>query len=295
MNNGIYTDLSIEDYHANTTHLSATNIKIAKRSLKEFDWTRRGLIERKDTSAFGFGNAFELALLSPIEFSEKVAIKNDSEWIAKAMEVKDYDKPRASKTYTELHEKFLDESKGKYVINDTGKESYDTIKHMLESAYADFAIKELLVNTEYQNSIFWTDQESGLNLKTRPDLCRRKNNVVVNVKTIEDGSPAAFSKDLAKYDYPLQACIEIRGCIESGLMPSVDKYFWLVFEKVAPYNATIYDFSEENRRMFDQELQYLLNKLKRAETENKYPGYSQDADNKWGILTANIPLWYKIL
>ena len=294
--NGVYTDISIQDYHSNTSHLSATGIKIAKKSLKEWHWTRMGLIPREEKMAYSFGNAFELALIDPIGFSEQVAVLKDSEWIeATLKDNPDITSPRGTKVYKGLFTTFVNENKGKYMINETGKESYETIKHMMESAFADAVIQKLILNTEYQTSVFWTDEESGLNLKTRPDLMKSKKNIVVNIKTAEDGSPAAFSRDLAKYEYPLQACIEMRGVIESGIMPSVDTYFWLVFEKNPPYNATLYDFAESDRNACNDQLQYLLNKISRSMKEEKYPGYSDQADNQFGILTANIPLWYKIL
>lgn len=121
---------------------------------------------------------------------------------------------------------------------------------------------------------------------------QNKKNVVVNLKTTLDGSPKAFSKDLAKFDYPLQACVEIKGCIASGLMPQVDNYFWLVVEKVEPFNATIYEFIESDIRSTMMELEYYLNIIAKAQKENFYPGYTQQASNPHGILQATIPQWY---
>lgn len=295
MNTGIYTDITIEAYHANTTHISATQIKIAKRSLKEFKWYLEGKIVKQEKSHFSFGNAFELALLNLVEFSEKVAIMPDQEWCRAALLDNDkLVKPRSSKVYSKCYDEWILGREGQYVINDAGEESYETIKCMLDSCYADKVIQGLIRNTEYQLSLFWTDLETGLGLKTRPDICKRKKNVIVNVKTIEDGSPQAFSKELAKYDYPLQAAIEITGCLQTGLMEQVDNYFWLVCEKKPPFNATIYEFGQEDIKMSMDELHYLLNKIKKAKVENLHPGYSDRADNTYGILTAQIPPWYRV-
>src|SRR5688572_21573066 len=119
MKDGIYTTISIEEYHANRTHLSSTQIRTAKRSLKEFDWTRRGLIKREDKSCFDFGNAFELALMDKEGFSNSVAIMKDSEWVAEALAKNaTLSKPRASKTYNELYDEFMLGREGKYIIND---------------------------------------------------------------------------------------------------------------------------------------------------------------------------------
>lgn len=294
MKDGIYTDITIDDYHANETHISATQVKYAKKSLRLMDWYRRGLIKQEDKPAFGFGNAFELALLDKNEFAQRVAIMPDSKWVEGAMAVKDYSNPRNSSFYQSAKEEWAANNKGKYVILDKGeKESWEAIQHMLDSVYQDSVIQKLIENTEYQLSIFWTDPETGLKLKTRPDICKRKKNVIVNVKTVNDGSPESFARECAKWDYPIQAAIEMQGCLKSGLMEKIDNYFWLVLEKEPPYNATIYEFAEKDIEMFTDRVQYYFTKIRQAQKQNLWPGYTDRADNKYGILTVEIPLWYR--
>jgi len=293
--NGIHTDITIEAYHANRSHISATSIKEAKASLKQFDWHRRGLMPKKDGLHFSFGNAFELALLDKVGFETSVAIEQQDYWIALANEGREepYANPRASAKYKAEASKFVSENEGKYLIPAKGSQSYEAIEQMLTSCYSDATIKKLIEGTEYQLSLFWTDEETGLNLKTRPDICKRKKNVIVNLKTSDDGSPKAFTRELGKWDYPLQACVEISGCLATGLMPQVDNYFWLVVEKTEPYNATIYEFTESDIRSTMMEYEYLVNMIAKAQKENLWPGYGQQADNKYGILQAQLPLYYK--
>lgn len=295
MKDGVYTDLSITDYHANKTHVSATGVKYAKRSLKEFEWFISGRLKEENKSQFGFGNAFELALLDKSNFDKHVAIQQTEYWTALAMEEKpDLKVPKNSVRYKAEQSKFLETAGDKYIINDIGKESFEYIEAMLESCHRDAVIQKLISGTEYQLSAFWTDPTSGLKLKTRPDICKRKNNVIVNLKTAVDGSPKEFSRDLANYDYPLQACIEIQGCIESGIMASVDNYFWLVVEKTPPFNATLYEFDQSDIRANMDEYEYLTLKIKEAQDKNIWPGYTDRADNPHGILTAQIPVYYKL-
>ena len=297
---GVHTDISIEDYHADCDYLSATNIKWARKSLSEFHYNMSKKVngeEQERKSHFDFGNVFELALCDPKgAFVEKVVIREDDMWVSEARNAQpDIKVLRNSKTYQERSKEFERNINGRYVINDIGKESYECIEHMIESCIKDKIINALLANMEYQVSCFWEDPETGIKLKTRPDICKRKNNVIVNVKTLDDGSPQSFSRELAKYDYPLQATIEMRGVIASGLMDHVDKYFWLVCEKSPPYNATIYNFDQKDWGYCDDELNYLLVKLKKAKEQNLWPGYSDRADNQYGILTAEIPLYYRTI
>jgi hypothetical protein len=293
MNDGIYNDLSIEDYHGNHTHISATQIKYARQSIKHFQYYISGKLPREEKTHFDFGNAFELALLAPKEYLEKVAISPDMELVSEILSDGVTKNARNTNRYKEKMGEFLNANKGKYIIHDTGSESFETIEEMLSSCYQDKIIQGLIKNTEYQLSLFWTDPQTGLKLKTRPDFCKRKKNVIVNLKTTLNGSPEAFSKDLKKYDYPIQAAIEIQGCLKTGVMDRVDNYFWLVVEKVPPYNATIYEFAERDIAAVTDTLDFLLSRIKKAKESNLYPGYTDAAENEYGILTAQIPLWYR--
>ncbi len=291
---GIHTNISIEDYHANTSHISATQIKIAKTSLKHFDWYTRGKLPRDQKKQFDFGNAFELALLDNTNYLKKVATLPDQQWVDEIQTINEDSKnPRNTNYYKDRYKAFMKENEGKYIINDSGDHSFDSIEEMLSSCYQDSTIQALVKNTEYQLSLFWTDPETGLKLKTRPDICKRKKNVVVNLKTTLDGSPSAFSYDLKKYEYPLQACIEMLGCLETGLMERIDNYFWLVVEKVPPFNATIYEFADSDIKACMDSTKYHLNKIAKGMKENKFPGYTQEADNEFGILTAELPKFYR--
>jgi hypothetical protein len=293
MQDGVYTNLTIEEYHTNKTHLSTTQVRKVKRSLKEFHWFKTGLMVQEDKPEFHFGNAFELALLDKDEFAKRVAIIPDSEWYN---ELRDkYKSPRQTKIYEEKVREFMLGREGMYIINDKGEQSWETIQKMLESCYQDKTIQGLIKNTEYQTSLFWTDKDTGIKLKTRPDICKRKKNVVVNVKTTKDGSPRGFSRDLVDHEYPLQAVQEILGCLNTGIMESVDLYLWLVVEKVAPFNATISEFDQSDIQASMDEYVYLLNKIKRAQDESKFPGYSDRADNEHGILKAEIPGYYRVM
>lgn len=295
MKDGIYTDLGINEYHGNDTHISSTNFKKARRSLKEFHWYQTHK-ETEQKSFFDFGNAFELALLDHDSFDSDVAILQSEYWISEALNEKPtLTVPKNSAKYKELKGKFLIENEGKYLIEDKGKESFETIEMMLESCYKDQVIRQLIENIEYQTSIFWTDETTGLKLKTRPDISKLNKNVIVDVKTTEDGSPEAFAKSIGNYDYPFQACMQIDGCQQSNYMISVDKFFWLVVEKNPPYNATIYEFDRSDIVYFMDEYNYIKENIRKAQLENNYTGYSQRADNKFGVLTANIPLWYKMV
>lgn len=285
--NGIFNNININDYHNDTEYLSSSSIKEANKSLKHFEWYFKKEKERK--THFDFGNAFEIALMDLFnetkEFDSTVNVFDESLR-------PETDKTFASSKNSQWKEDFFET--GNYVINQRGKESFETIELMLESCFQDSTIQRLMKETDYQKSIFWVDPQTKLKLKTRPDVCKINKNVVIDIKTCVDGSPEKFSKDCANLNYPLQAVLQMEGCIRSGLYDKIDNYYWIVVEKEPPYNAQIYCFPHGEWGFFQNKLDYILSKISLAKEQNKYVGYSDRADNnKYGILDIEIPMWYK--
>ena len=291
---GIYTDVSIEDYHDDLDWVSSTGLKHAKRSMSEYRLFLDGYWKGEVKSHFHFGNACELYLLDQNIFNEKVAVAPVSEWLKEVKEANGkLIVPKSSKHYKELEGEFMEENKSKYIISDTGDESLETIQIISTRCRNDEWIALLLNNVQYQNSLYWIDKNTGVKVKTRPDMSQVKSNSLINIKTCSDASPESFSRDLAKFSYPLQACVEISGAEATGLMDKVEHYFWLVLEKTAPFNVQLYEFDMGDVNVLMDDYHYILRKVKQSQETNIWPGYGAAADNKYGILKAKIPSWYK--
>jgi len=172
---------------------------------------------------------------------------------------------------------------------------------MIDVCANDETIKKLLSGTEYQVSTIWKDKETGLICKSRPDICQRKKSVIVDIKTTLDASPQGFARQAANLNYPIQAITQITGAIESGLMPSVDNYFWLAVEKTPPYNHALYEFQQTDIEYYSDALGYYLNRcahalklLSNADGDlSRVPSYGESSDNKYGIIQLDLPLWYR--
>ena len=109
--------------------------------------------------------------------------------------------------------------------------------------------------------------------------CSVNKNVLVDIKTTLDSSPFGFHRDIRKYHYYLQAIMQIRGVIESGLMPNVKSYYWLAVEKRRPYNAQLYMFDHEDWEYCNILFDYILGKISMAQATNKWTGYEMFSEN----------------
>jgi hypothetical protein len=315
MKDGIYSgknDLTIEQYHDNKTHVSASALKHLRKSAKHFRAYYEKEQERK--THFDFGNAFEIALIDPDRFEDRVKLIDSDAKAAEVMRLrnepieaqlaeltasKEVDEkkintlkkklissPTRAKEFTDWKAQQLDTDK--YVIEQNGSESFATIKKMLESCYEDAVIQKLIKQCDYQCSVFWTDSETGLKLKTRPDAPIVDKNIIVDVKTALDASPTEFARAAAKHDYPIQAVMQIDGCIQSGLMSKVDTYYWLVVEKAAPYCAVLYKFTKEDREWVSDLYRHWLKILAEAKEKDIYPGYQQLSESRYGIIDLQL-------
>lgn len=278
----IRKDVSIEDYHNDKEYISASSIKHAKKSMLLYHHYRTTPQERK--AHFDMGNAFELALLDYFngtdEFEKKVVVFDESK---RPQPDKDY----RTKENNDWKRSFFESNESKYIV--TG-DDWESIKQMIVRCEADPTVSNLLKNTDYQTSLYWTDEKTGVKLKTRPDVVKVNRPVIVDIKTTKDASPKAFAKDCANYEYPIQAIVQIRGAIESGLFDHVDKYYWIAVENVAPFDVVVYEFHSEYWKQANFSLDFLLEKISR----NEIRGYSERADNKYGIITLDLPAYYEI-
>jgi len=283
---GIHLDMDINDYHADKEFVSASSVKEGIKSMAHFNLQRTKPSERK--SHFDFGNVFEIALLDSINgtrfFDEKVIIFDVE------------NRPEKTKGITSnINQEW---KKGilnglKYVIEKTGVESMETLHEMLQSCMRDATIQKVLKNTTYQESYFWTDKTTGLKCKSRPDLRKNGKGIIIDIKTTKDGSPKAFAKDVANLEYPIQAVMQMKGAIQSGAVEKMESYYWLAVEKVAPYNVTLYEFQMDDWQFVDDKLTYYMTKIKESLDSCVYKGYSAEADNQLGIISLELPMYYR--
>lgn len=304
--NKIIKDMNINEYHSNKMILSATSLKYIKKSTRAFiHWA---ITPQESKPHFDFGNAFELYLVDQINgtdtFSNEVAIKPTQKWMEAVRQSKpDVKSPKLTTEYKALEAEFLANNSGKYIINDIGEsESMEALKLMSEGCMSDPVVKAMLTGSDYQESFFWTDPKTGVQMRTRPDLSVKKKKVIFDIKTCKDASPKGFTSQVANFDYPIQAVCQIEGAIHTGYFDQCDGYFWLAVEKEPPYDWCIYEFQKQDIEDAYTFYNYLLRKGAQAINELRQyvedpthfvKSYGEAADNPHGIVSIEMPLWYR--
>ncbi len=261
------TNMSNEEYHAHPA-VSRSRLKtFAKTPYGYWYEYLSGHFVRKEKEAWIIGELVHTMLMEPGLFNEKFFT-----W-----ERQDR-RTRAGKIAYE--QAFMDAGTRSLVSNE------DVIKanSIVETLYANPIIKQIVtpaegVETYIESSIFWTDSETGIKCKCRPDLLR--GSLVGDLKTTKSANPREMALSAVKYGYYLQA-----GMVSEGLNAmemALDKYVLICAEKEEPFDSAIYILEDDAIEFGRRQFRVLLRRLAECIEKNVWPSY--------GISYLNVPAW----
>ena len=287
VSNKIYSgknSITIDQYHEEKEHSSNSRLKEAFKSMAHYfeyeasDWKEH----------FDFGHVAEMMLLEPKE-----------DWKYVVFDPEKRPEPESdgfrSKKNKEWKAQFMAENQeaDNLIIS---KEDLAKIEIMIKNARKNQNIVDLIKGSQTQPSIFWTDPETGIKLKTRPDLWKgvpgsKTEIIVTDIKTADDGSPNGFGKQMVKLDYAFQGLMQVIGAeIMTG--KKVALYTYVVLEKKAPYNATTYVVSEEEFNKIRPAFFNMLKRLAKAEKDGYKNDYANEDNGAGGWVPLKLPFWY---
>ena len=136
----------------------------------------------------------------------------------------------------------------KAILDEAGNREIVKQKEWLDAAATVEAIQRrvgpMLDRATFQVSIIWTDPETGIRLKGRPDIVDFDEGIIWDLKTTQDPRPGPFSRTAANLRYHWQA-----GMYTEGLTQLTDRddwlWGWVSVEAEPPHS--IYLYSAESR------------------------------------------------
>lgn len=264
-------NLTNEEYHA-SDGLSSSALKLILQSPKKYQWEYILGNKKEETEAMIFGTQFHMFCLEPELFEKTYYIVQEK-----------IDK--RTKRYQELL--LIAESQQKEIISD--ERVYELTK-IRESVFNCSISRERKIKAERfltggvaEQSIFWKDEESGLILKTRPDCQNHSASVIIDLKTTKNACIDAFSLDIYKRGYFIQAAIAVDGV--KALTGKEMGFLNLAVEKEAPYCAQAYSYADDVIEIGRIEYRRAINIYLKCNKENYWPSYEDD------MVDISIPHW----
>lgn len=239
----------------NYKDIKALNYSGAKQILKSPAHFQASLLEeRKDSAALKFGRLVHLALLLPREFVRVVKIKPDLD---------------GRTTEGKAAKKAFEESlvEGDEIVD---QEMYDVINDITESA--EIAVASLGIDSStWITETPYSMEYNGVAIKGRPDLITTINGeqVVIDLKTCMDASPAEFARTVHNFKYHMQAAWYLK-------LTGAKKFIFVAVEKEYPYAFRVYQLDEasisEGQKLMDEAVLIYNNSTK----FNSWPSYTKD-------------------
>lgn len=250
LRDGIYYDLSSEEYHADSAIGSSTLKTLAKKTPAHLRGERK-----KESATFDFGTALHLAVLEP----EKDLIVCGPE-------------DRRGKKWTDL--KTACDEAGKILLTDG---DYSRVMAARDSIFAHSECVRFFEG-EYNTEVSIFGQWQEQRCKIRPDLWHKEHHVFLDLKTCVSASPEAFSRSAADYGYHIQAAFYTAVYNALYWENPVDRFIFLCVEKEPPYAVALYELDEETMK---EGLLLALNSLaiyEACQKKQEWPGYSKNIE-----------------
>lgn len=261
-------DLSNDDYHAHKA-ASRTVLMELQRSPKKYHYKYlSGEYEDEDTTALKIGSAFHTLILEPEDFSKKAVIVPDGKRRPTKSQINAKNPSDSTLLQIEWWKKFDEEHDGKAYLSQADA---DNLKGMAAAIRSEPAAQRLLGKKGLiEPSIFWTDEDTGIECKVKLDFVPTDYEFVFDAKTTADVSADKFRRSLGEYGYDLQAYMNMEAVFQlTGERP--DAFFFGCVEKKPPFDTGFYMADDDVIRSGEVKFRYLLRKLAKCRLNDHYP------------------------
>lgn len=213
--------MSNADYHADFSAVSASMLKVFRRSRREYEarFVTRTMDAEPPSDPMKLGSLAHAMLLEPETVEQYVVIPS---------EVLASNGAKIGKKWTE----FAEANAGRELLKE---EDFDTARRMVESIRNRCG--EWFTNGLAEHELRWTCDDTGLPCKAKVDYILPR--LIIDVKTAGDASPKGFRSSVANYDYHLQEAHYRHGA-RIALNDDV-RFLFVVVQSKPPYQCRVYE------------------------------------------------------
>lgn len=257
--------LTNAEYHARP-EVSKSGLDLVHRSPLHF-WNRYlnpNRVVEPPTPAMVLGSALHTRVLEPHLFDDEYVVAPQCD--------------RRTKEGKMIWADFEQEAAGKTLLK---AEDALQINAMAEAVRRHPAARVLLNKSgKAEQSYFWTDDDSGIECKCRPDFHTDDRRIIIDVKTTEDASPSKFLRSsVLQWRYHVQAAFYMQG------VPEAEVFLFAVVEKKPPFAVAVYSLPAKLLERGLEEAKADLRTIAECRATDKWPSYSEE------VQELPLPKW----
>lgn len=266
---GLILGMPFEDYAA-VDAFSNSDMKHLARSA----WHWKNRLPVKQSRPMLCGSLVHCAQLEPHALDDRYVFvpedaprrPTEAQWNA----AKSNESSQAAK---EWWRDFLDKQGGREIVT---PEEYAITKLQLAALAACPELAQLLATGDSEVSIFWTDPETGVYCKARPDhvhpIPGTRAVKLVDLKSTMDESPSGFGRAAARLGYHRQRAHYAEGFYQVTKL-HVDEFIFAAVTSAPPVLAVPYVLTDEIREQGRDEWRDLITLYARCQKEDHWPSY----------------------
>lgn len=267
----IHNDLPAHLYHANTDRISNSMLSEAEESIELFHarYVAKTMPPKKQTPDMQFGTLFHDAVLLGIENQAVLVPESvlDSAGRRSGNKFKDW----AAQNF------------GKACLM---RDEWERLARMVDATVKNKRAREILDHADaaIEQSIFWTDEATGLKLKSRLDARRLSLPLIVDLKSVRSVKLRNLATSVHEFGYARQ-CAMYREAAKAAFGIPHD-FVFIAVEKESPYRVQCFDLNQKALERGWEDFRGGLDRLALAFAENDWESAGVDQ-----VLSIDLPGW----
>ncbi|UNY40260.1 exonuclease [Paracoccus phage vB_PmaP_KLEP18-1] len=257
---GIHLNIPNKDYHA-----GAGVSKSGLWQIHKFSPAHYAYAPPEERNHFDIGEAGHIAVLEPDTFEARVHCgpedRRGKKWLAAKDEC---------------------DAAG-WLLLTSG--DYDKALKIRDTIHADTTLNHLITRGDrmIEASGYWTDPQTGMLCRCRPDLWRRDLRLQIDLKTTVSARQEDFARSVVNYGYHAQEAFYTDGWSQTG--NQVDAFLFVAVEKKDPFCFSLYELPpsivDEGRAIMRKS----LGRYAECVATQTWPGYAT------GVQELTFPRW----
>jgi hypothetical protein len=257
--NGIYKDMSREEYDAQTDRENWSLISEMEVSALQYSFRKKNPRER--TKALDRGNAGHLAIYEPARFAAEVAV-----W-------KGGNKTKAKKAWEEFQETHA----GQLILTE---EEHAEVIGMRDAVRAHPKVAPHLADGAPEVSVLWTHQGDGFEMdcKSRLDWVAPSTGAILDLKTTARGvGQREFGRSAAEHGWYGQGAMYAAG-FEAATGIALP-YFLIAVEAEAPFDVCVYRLNGLELELGRSRYRSYLARIAECRKTGRWPGQGEEVQD----------------
>jgi pimeloyl-ACP methyl ester carboxylesterase len=143
---------------------------------------------------------------------------------------------------------------------------------------------------EAEVTLIWSDPQTGIPCKARPDYLPAHGRWIVDLKTAATANPRSWRDQAYRFGYHARAAWYLDGAAAVlGQMP--EEYWFVIVEKEPPYLVSVVSFDQDALSWGRIANRKACERFAVSAAANDWPGYRDPGQNHDRAFRIGLPLW----